>query len=49
MKIFQIKNQVNEAEKLKEEAKSNLAEHEKKISNSKKEVKKMISEANERS
>ena len=35
MKISQIlKKQINEAEKLKEEAKNILSEHEKKISNS---------------
>ena len=34
-----IKNQINEAEKLKEEAKNILSEHEKKISNSKNESK----------
>ena len=33
--ISNIKNQINEAEKLKEEAKNILSEHEKKISNSK--------------
>ena len=42
-----IKNQINEAEKLKEEAKNILSEHEKKISNSKIEVKSMINKANE--
>jgi len=45
--ITNIKNQINEAEKLKEEAKNILIEHEKKISNSKNEVKSMISKANE--
>ena len=45
--ISNIKNQINEAEKLKEEAKNILAEHEKKISNSKKEVKELINNANE--
>ena len=40
--IFNIKNQINEAEKLKEEAKNILSENEKKISNSKAEVKLMI-------
>ena len=44
--ILNIKNQINEAEKLKEDAKNILTEHEKKISNSKKEVKEMISKAN---
>ena len=47
--ILQIKNQVEESEKLKEEAKSKLAESEKKLDNSKNEIKKMISEANETS
>ena len=36
--ILNIKSQINEAEKLKEDAKNILTEHEKKISNSKKEV-----------
>ena len=45
--ILNIKNQINEAEKLKEEAKNILSEHEKKISNSKAEVKSMISKAAE--
>ena len=45
--ISDIKNQVNEAEKLKEDAKNILIEHEKKISNSKKEVEEMINKANE--
>ena len=45
--ILNIKNQINEAEKLKEDAKNILAEHEKKISNSKKEVKELINKANE--
>ncbi len=45
--ISQIKDQVENAEKLKEEAKANLSEQEKKISNSKKEIEKMISDANE--
>jgi len=45
--ILSIKNQINEAEKLKEEAKNILSEHEKKISNSKSEVKSMINKANE--
>ena len=45
--ISNIKNQINEAEKLKEEAKNILSEHEKKISNSKSEVKSMINNANE--
>ena len=47
--ISNIKNQINEAEKLKEEAKNILSEHEKKISNSKAEVKLMIIKANEES
>ena len=46
-KILNIQNQVNEAEKLKEDAKNILTEQEKKISNSKKEVKEMINKANE--
>ena len=45
--ISNIKNQINEAEKLKEEAKNILSEHEKKISNSKIKVKSMINKANE--
>ena len=45
--ILEIKNQINEAEKLKEEAKDILSEHEKKISNSKVEIKLMINKANE--
>ena len=45
--ILNIKNQINEAEKLKEDAKNILIEHEKKISNSKNEVKEMINKANE--
>ena len=45
--ISNIKNQVNEAEKLKEDAKNILIDHEKKISNSKNEVKEMINKANE--
>ena len=45
--ISNIKNQINEAEKLKEDAKNILAEHEEKISNSKKEVKELINNANE--
>ena len=43
--ISNIKNQISEAEKLKEDAKNILIEHEKKISNSKAEVKSMISKA----
>ena len=45
--ILKIKNQLDEAEKLKEDAKNILTEQEKKISNSKKEVEKMINKANE--
>ena len=45
--ISSIKSQINEAEKLKEEAKDILIEHEKKISNSKSEIESMISKANE--
>ena len=45
--IDNIKNQINEADKLKEDAKNVLIEHEKKISNSKKEVAMMIDKANE--
>ena len=40
--ILNIKNQINEAEKLKEDAKNILTEQEQKISNSKDEVKEMI-------
>ena len=47
--ISNIKNQIIEAEKLKEEAKNILSENEKKISNSKGEVKMMIDKANEES
>ena len=45
--IDDIKNQIDEANKLKEDAKNILTEHEKKISNSKTEVKRMISKASE--
>ena len=45
--INNIKNQIDEAEKLKEDAKNILTDHEKKISNSKTEVKEMISIASE--
>ena len=45
--ISNIKNQIIEAEKLKEDAKNILTEHEKKISNSKKEVAEMVNMANE--
>ena len=45
--ISNIKNQIDEADKLKEDAKNILTEHEKKISNSKNEVKSMIAKASE--
>ena len=45
--IDNIKNQIDEADKLKEDAKNILTEYEKKISNSKAEVKQMISKASE--
>ena len=45
--IKNIKNQIDEADKLKEDAKNILTEHERKISNSKAEVKEMIDKANE--
>ena len=45
--INNIKNQLDEADKLKEDAKNILTEHEKKISNSKVEVKQMINKASE--
>ena len=45
--ISNIKNQIDEANKLKEDAKNILIEHEKKISNSKTEVRSMISKAAE--
>ena len=45
--IINIKKQISEAEKLKEESKNILAEQEKKISNSKKDIKEMINKANE--
>ena len=45
--ISNIKDQIEESEKLKEEAKNILSEHEKKISTSKAEVKSMINKANE--
>ena len=45
--ILNIRNQISEAEKLKEDAKNILIEQEKKISNSKNEVKEMINKANE--
>ena len=46
--ISNIKNQIDEADKLKEDAKNILTEHEKKISNSKTEVKSMIAKASEK-
>ena len=45
--INNIKTQIDEADKLKEDAKNSLTEHEKKISTSKDEVKQMISKASE--
>ena len=45
--ILNIKNQISEAEKLKEDAKNILTEQEKKISSSKNKVKEMINKANE--
>ena len=45
--ITNIKKQIEESEKLKEEAKHKLAEHEKKIVSSKSEIQKMIKQANE--
>ena len=45
--INQIKKQVEESEKLKEEAKKQLAEYEKKIGDSKSQVNRMIKEAND--
>ena len=45
--IKNIKDQIDEANKLKEDAKNILTEHEKKISNSKAKVKQMIIKANE--
>jgi F-type H+-transporting ATPase subunit b len=45
--INNIKNQIDEADKLKEDAKNILTEHEKKISNSKAEVKQMVNKAND--
>ena len=47
LNILNISNQISEAEKLKEDAKNILIEHEKKISDSKNEVKEMIKKANE--
>ena len=45
--ISNIKSQIDEADKLKEDAKNILTEHEKKISNSKAEMKSMITKAGE--
>ena len=45
--ILNIKNQINEAEKLKDDAKNILIENERKISNSKNEVKEMIKKASD--
>ena len=45
--IGNIKKQIDDAEKLKEEAKTILSDYEKKISGSKSEIKKMIEKANE--
>ena len=45
--INNIKKQIDEADKLKEDAKNILTEHEKRISNSKTEVEQMINKANE--
>ena len=45
--IGQIRKQVEESEKLKEEAKNKLAEYEKKMVGSKSEIQKMISNAND--
>ena len=45
--ISSIKDQLDEADKLKEDAKNILTEHEKKISNSKAEVRSMIAKASE--
>ena len=47
--ILNIKTQINEAERLKEEAKNILSDHEKKISNSKNEIRLMMDKANEES
>ena len=46
-KIDNIKKQIDDAEKLKEEAKNILSKHEKKISNSRSEIKSMMDSANE--
>ena len=45
--ILSIKNQINEAEKLKEEAKNILSENESRLSNSKSEISLMLSKAND--
>ena len=45
--ISNIKSQIDEADKLKEDAKNILTEHEKKISNSKVEMKSMVAKAGE--
>ena len=47
LNISNISNQISEAEKLKEDAKNILIEQEKKISDSKNEVKEMLNKANE--
>jgi F-type H+-transporting ATPase subunit b len=46
--INNIRNQINDAENLKEEAKDILSDHEKKISNSKREIKILLDKANEK-
>jgi F-type H+-transporting ATPase subunit b len=45
--IKNIKDQINSAENLKEEAKNILSEHEKKLGNSKLEIRKMLDKTNE--
>ena len=45
--IYNIRNQIEEANKLKEDAKNILTENEKKISSSKTEVKQMLNKAND--
>ena len=47
LSIENIKQQINDAEKLKEEAKNILSENEKKIANSKNEIKLMIDSVND--
>ena len=47
LNISNISNQISEAEKLKEDAKDILAENEKRISNSRSEVKEMIKKASD--